>query len=46
MEKRRLEILLFNAIDLLLNMDYTREQIMNELGMSEEEFEKVGDDIG
>ena len=42
MDEKRLSILLFNAIDLLLTDGYTREIIMKELGMTEKEFEAVG----
>ena len=38
MDRKRAEVLLFNAVDLLLGfMD--REEICEETGMSEEEFE-------
>ena len=43
MEEKRLETLLFNAIDILLNEGYSREEIMKELGMSQKEFEMVGE---
>ena len=41
MDKERLEILLWNAIDLLL-ANYSKEEIMEELGMSKQEFESMG----
>lgn len=43
MDEKRLSTLLFNAIDLLLTDGYSREIIMEELGMTEKEFEAVGD---
>lgn len=43
MDEKRLNTLLFNAIDLLLTDGYSREIIMEELGMTEKEFESVGD---
>lgn len=43
MNKERVNVLLFNAIDLLLNVGYSRKDIKKELGMTDEEFENVGD---
>lgn len=43
MKNKRLENLLFNAIVLLLNENFTRKQIMDELGMTEKEFESIVD---
>lgn len=42
MDNERLNVLLFNAIDLLLNDGYSREVIMRELGMTKEEFDSLG----
>lgn len=44
LERERLNILLFNAVDLLLNDGYTRAKIMEELGMTEKEFEAIGEE--
>jgi hypothetical protein len=46
MDIKRYDTLLFNAIDLLLgDIDMDRHQICEELGMTEEEFESVGNII-
>lgn len=42
MNKERVNVLLFNAIDFLLNVGYSRKDIKKELGMTDEEFENVG----
>ena len=44
MDKKRLYILLFNAVDLLLE-HYDRTEIMEELGMTEREFELLGNEL-
>lgn len=41
MTKERLNTLLFNAVDLLLQ-DYSQETLLSELGMTKEEFVSVG----
>ena len=43
LERKRLNILLLNAVNLLLKEGYTRAKIMEELGMTEKEFEAVGE---
>ena len=40
MTKERLNTLLFNAVDLLLQ-DYSQETLLSELGMTKEEFVSV-----
>ena len=42
MDKKRYDVLLFNAIDWLLGLGFNRYRIMEEIGITEEEFESVG----
>lgn len=40
-KKMRLKILLYNAITLLFDYGHTHNQVLKELGMTDEEFDEI-----